>query len=447
MPSPSRKRQRVLPPELRQHLAPLGCHGSEYRDRSSGVFGCRRCGVPIKPNESISSIHLLIPSDDISISLEIDICSGPTIVDITQGLSSHWISELADHVRCEAIQLLYMCQLSSDGMEVVIYSSIEFSFFRGRKYSFDCLRWCLGDKTPPWMELYSSIPRGVHREPFDSKHLAAQLLEDISSNRDDLNYSSAEVEAVEKELRRLGLLTQLRRYQLKGVLWLRSRMRFELETDPPSARENGSVDGFMPLEEELTQQKFWYSILTGEVAACRPNRMLVAGGILGDFMGLGKSIQILALILLSVDRSMPAIDEAFLTNTQDKSVSTISNLSDDAVCVCGHRSLHYCEDFVACRTCSKRRHSACMLESSSVCFDCTCATLSASPPPVATSLLILPRGLISQWLAEIKKHMPSSDDSECLRVFVYEGVIRSMRSAKTDGTTILLSVANRLILS
>ena len=149
---------------------------------------------------------------------------------------------------------------------------------------------------------------------------------------------------------------------------------------------------------------------------------------------LGKSVQILALILLSMDRSSALFELDFLFRKLGGKDDLLQGrqASPRAVCCCGHRQLSYCQELIVCQVCGKQRHSSCMLESSTVCFDCVCTVLHQRPQPVSAALLILPRGLISQWLAEIRKHLPSREGRDVLRVFVYEGVSKTMQAANSD---------------
>ena len=437
MPSPSKKRPRPANAELRVDVPVLS--SPETLSSALLVIGHLRYTLSSLTRPCIDSISLVIPSNpSSSISLAIASSDQCWTLDITHYLSSTTIEEIAEHIRSSSMQFMYTCQLGSQGVEILVYVALQSSEMDEHpRYSFDCLCWSLGElrSAYPWVDLYASLPRGNRRgENMDTKAIAAQLLEDISSDREDQQYSLQEVQALKTELRDRGLVTQLRQYQLKGVLWLRRRMSFALalNVDETTMLEQGTLDGWMPLTLLFTQQRAWFSVLTGELGTMREAHLIVHGGILGDFMGLGKSVQVLALVLLSIDRTAPPIDALLFSKPKEGSSSTAWK-SSSAVCVCGHRQLAYCQDLIECEFCGKPRHSSCMLEASAVCFDCICSALYAAPRQTGAALLVLPRGLVSQWLAEVRKHLPSREGRDGLRVFVYEGVSRCMQAAKSDG--------------
>ena len=123
------------------------------------------------------------------------------------------------------------------------------------------------------------------------------------------------------ELRKGGLTTELRPYQLKGVKWLFDTLdETHLESDSQkrfnlfikeSSFISGRHDGWVPLQK---RQKFphsdtsgnyepcclWYNLITEELTTILPALPVskVKGAVLADEMGIGKSVQVLSLILL-----------------------------------------------------------------------------------------------------------------------------------------------------
>ena len=123
------------------------------------------------------------------------------------------------------------------------------------------------------------------------------------------------------ELRKGGLTTELRPYQLKGVKWLfdtldnthlesDSQKRFNIFIEE-SSFVTGRHDGWVPLQ---TRQKLphsdtsgnyepcclWYNLITEQLTDILPIFPVstVKAAVLADEMGIGKSIQVLSLILL-----------------------------------------------------------------------------------------------------------------------------------------------------
>ena len=123
------------------------------------------------------------------------------------------------------------------------------------------------------------------------------------------------------ELRKGGLTTELRPYQLKGVQWLydtldkshpesdsRKKMNLFLEE---SSLLTGRHDGWLLLKARKKNLPsdaagsdehscLWYNLMTEELTNILPSLPLSVdkSAVLADEMGIGKSIQVLSLVLL-----------------------------------------------------------------------------------------------------------------------------------------------------
>ena len=123
------------------------------------------------------------------------------------------------------------------------------------------------------------------------------------------------------ELRKGGLTTELRPYQLKGVQWLFDTLDYSLrESDSKkrlnvfleeSAHVDGRHDGWVPLQarrkvslSDTTGNDIhcclWYNLITEQLTSILPAipESGVKAAVLADEMGIGKSIQVLSLVLL-----------------------------------------------------------------------------------------------------------------------------------------------------
>ena len=160
------------------------------------------------------------------------------------------------------------------------------------------------------------------------------LLDDLSQNSLDITAGTtrAQLDIFDKQLKNNGIVTKLRDYQLRGVLWMLSRERDDdclklksrneednnhsgvvdadhravmLLTAMLSSRADGWTCIHLPSDSriddnvEKCQQNLkcvYYNIYSGELMITEPGDMLLTtGGVLADMMGIGKSLQVIAL--------------------------------------------------------------------------------------------------------------------------------------------------------
>ena len=134
------------------------------------------------------------------------------------------------------------------------------------------------------------------------------------------------------ELKGGGLITALRAYQLQGVRWLYDKLcddDYTMEGSSCNAHESGRCDGWVPIRAIRNRNKgkescsssifkqekstVWYNLITGQIVGDLPplagNRetertngrgagMGRKSAVLADEMGMGKSVQVLSLVLL-----------------------------------------------------------------------------------------------------------------------------------------------------
>ena len=392
--------------------------------------------------------------------------NGNPAADLTNGLASWQIVDLINELKHKSLNCFY-CTSSSDSIAVLLSLAPSTSDYK-RLYPVWMIRWCLGSNPPPlWMDLYFPILSSNQKasnssSTLEGKSLCDKILNDISASNIKMMiesplYSAREISELEIRLSELGLATKLRDYQLKGILWLQNHMRHIIDIKSSNIDCYGTLDGWMPMSLvsptiPSTDNKLYYSIVTGELSTTIPSSLCVYGGVLADFMGLGKSIQIICLLLLNKpSNSTQSIDLSLQRRTSASSSSSSSSYSSSALltgkhgalarpCTCGYRSLPYPTDIVTCVRCLELRHACCIDDRApeKMCLQCVCTTLQQSPQTSSAALLILPRSLISQWLSELRKHVPLPLDSpSALKVHVYEGVSRTLKSMPQDSSSAL----------
>lgn len=269
-------------------------------------------------------------------------------------------------------------------------------------------------------------------------------------------------------LKSLGISTDLRKYQLEGIIWLTQQLTKEFQTPFAS-----SFDGWLPcrcLNENMAMgnamsKDIYYHILTGQFSMDRsvqseydilPERVLGAA-ILADSMGLGKSLQVIALAL-NLGRTWTCT----ITSDVPPMHSSCNSLNHERVCICGRRDnikatrklqqgkrkRSDCDEevsetdlWIMCDSCKYWYHTVCagvssdqLNDQSFVCISCECVAYSKHPLPSKVTVVVMPDNLVHQWRHEILKHtsFPIHLDSELegyevkpasdvLKCAVYEG--------------------------
>ena len=208
----------------------------------------------------------------------------------------------------------------------------------------------------------------------------------------------------------------------------------------------------------------------------------VGAGILGESMGLGKSVETIGVILANPcplevygadlpgtinptdeaasngagivdDESLEAVQDEKRQRTNDstsKVTSTKSPALRDEVCVCG-RSSNYngCLSWVVCSLCGEALHGRCagfaseeMLLTSTKAGDrarvCSsdhcpsCVTAQSRTIKSRATLLVAPNAILAQWQNEIVRHTLDPKTGRPLKVVVYPGMreLCSLESSK-----------------
>lgn len=313
-------------------------------------------------------------------------------------------------------------------------------------------------------------------------------------------YTTEEKAILQEILRKMGVITELRPYQLEGVLWMH-------HTLTKTQQHDNQQMGCLPITfaDQLHASLLWeYNLITQTLHSIRPksdnsaatemidgaDAALVSsnseggGCILADEMGIGKSLEILSLILwfhyqsLSVDNnnnnsicnnispsSPPRITEAefnvmvvflqmhFSEVSEYKGLRNRHHQPDhffyslaeetvemqDTACFCGRKDTTVKDlGWMECMACKKWRHIGCEQFSSAeeadacvhyLCHPCQTLYYYHHPklPSHPITLLILPNTLLHQWQHEIRKHCPpqhhqnpASESTPSLKILEYD---------------------------
>ncbi|XP_053664769.1 E3 ubiquitin-protein ligase SHPRH [Anopheles marshallii] len=205
----------------------------------------------------------------------------------------------------------------------------------------------------------------------------------------------------------------LRPYQQEAISWM-----FRRETDPQTLPAQ-----YVRLRNRSLAEVDFFMDLYGCTVSDTPPKptALPAGGILADEMGMGKTVEILGLLLLNRKNDY--------SQAKTRSQSSDDSMTDDddsaevfplkCFCTSTHR-----RKTITCRKCGRLQHRKCVLKhhqpkqnipSRYICPECW-----RTEPLVESgaTIIVSPASIKHQWESEIRKHV--SDPN--FRLFVYNGV-------------------------
>lgn len=417
-------------------------------DEDSEIVGEPRTLVTLAPGPSYLALcsHLVrTPCVEKDSSLSLDMVGNILLIRLDDTYLSGFC--LLPKLRKDLLELLAAAEVifnvipASQSTRVVLY--IRRDIQRLPVMLLQCFLW-VAEQPPVWYDqnLLS------HHMSFDADELLREVERNSlaglpSSNRD-----------ISAQLQLLGVNTALRPYQLQGIRWM-----LDIAMGQEMVRDTA---GWLPLELASADGSRMVSVLYSPLfecivdAAASSGRMPSAGCILADEMGIGKSLQIIGLILMLKHRASSntsswedasALVVEHITALQHTAASSntsrrakrvclesigIDTSRDVLNCLCGSDSTRKRDlGWIQCHACMKWRHIRCSgftstdgakSEKQFTCLACNCAYHHSNPVTSNTTLILMPNTLLNQWQAEIRKHVPNttSTKSPPLSVFVYD---------------------------
>ncbi|POM84187.1 SNF2 family N-terminal domain protein [Cryptosporidium meleagridis] len=236
--------------------------------------------------------------------------------------------------------------------------------------------------------------------------------------------------------RQLGLVSELRNYQKDAVL-------FALCVEKESVKLSIEYPPYwyclkIPKKEENQQDLLYFNIITGELSfnilPSGGGHFAIRGGFLCDEMGLGKSLEIIALILMN-----PRTEHCLFNNKQqgfkrDSSFPLLkhkdhnNSKNTEVECPCGISKPLQDYNVVECEKCQAKFHFECCISDNLANFNdlhqvnllCSlCQSIDSSEKlMVKGTLIIAPGSIVDQWYDEFNKHLEEGR----LKVVKYQGV-------------------------
>ncbi|KAG4074367.1 hypothetical protein HA402_008776 [Bradysia odoriphaga] len=218
--------------------------------------------------------------------------------------------------------------------------------------------------------------------------------------------------STDEYIQHASLRVKLKPYQVKTIKWMLSRERV------PKYHTNGFVEikrRSTGSEDEST--RFFYNPktcnLTTDQDIVRPIR-IPSGGILAEEMGMGKTIEILDLILL---HPRPLDNRQFSDPPIAKAERPVTKA--DLRCLCVQTRI---VDTIWCTKCSKVQHRKCVDHQDSeitpdASYICPSCWENEEPIPAKTTFIVSPQSIKMQWKTEIDKRIQTG----AMSVFVYVG--------------------------
>ncbi|KAH8739836.1 helicase [Cryptosporidium ryanae] len=226
----------------------------------------------------------------------------------------------------------------------------------------------------------------------------------------------------------LGLVSELRGYQKDAVLFAkRVEDGAEIYFDyPPYWHMFTLEDREYPVRNKTN--KFYANMIDGEISLDVPvggGTFSIRGGCLCDEMGLGKSLEIISLVLINkrkLENANSGVFEQFDVKDCIKE-SGFHKEEANFECPCGttiNAGKNKCTE--SCKLCGTEFHRECCVSEKeyenkdSVCSICENTILDKID--VAATLIISPASIVDQWYDEVNKHVKNG----VLRITKYNGV-------------------------
>lgn len=196
-----------------------------------------------------------------------------------------------------------------------------------------------------------------------------------------------------------NLKVKLKPYQVKTIKWMLSREQQKHHT-------SGFVEitkcAIGPLDGPV---KFFYNpkltILTTDpsISQCLA---LPTGGILAEEMGMGKTIEILNLILLNPRPPVNQLKRSQSVEDDEPPTKKKKRTANDVKCLCAQTKN---KDTVSCTKCLTLQHRSCVDQINSDItpdseYICPACWQNEGPIPAKTTFIVSPQSIKTQWKTE-----------------------------------------------
>ncbi|XP_308421.5 E3 ubiquitin-protein ligase SHPRH [Anopheles gambiae] len=207
------------------------------------------------------------------------------------------------------------------------------------------------------------------------------------------------------------LRPELRLYQEQAIRWLLKR---ETVVD--------RLPGQYVLLRCRAQPEvsFYMDLYDCTISDKKPNPKIPAGGILADEMGMGKTVEILGLMLLNPKKQDSPNEPSEPQEPQDPNEVKLKATKNEGElrCLCASTLT---KKTIACRKCGRLQHRKCVLNHFTqpneqyICPECW-----RTQPMVKSgaTIIVSPASIKHQWESEIRKHVTDPN----FRVFIYNGI-------------------------
>lgn len=239
----------------------------------------------------------------------------------------------------------------------------------------------------------------------DSDELPVKIIDDLYQQLREGHRDTGPVQNYTDEyIQHAHLRPTLTHYQVDGVKWMLNRERI-VDYFPTEFKE------VIPRWPDLnaTATKFFYNERTIVLLADKNDDVAIpTGGILADAMGLGKTVEMLDLILLNPRSPIElAHGKQFIDLTQYE----FEDDPDFLRCLCAKKTV---VDTVRCTRCYHIQHRSCVsqrdkLEAPDTQYICPTCWQKEEPLKAKTTFIVSPPSIKLQWRDEVIKHISDAN--------------------------------------
>lgn len=262
----------------------------------------------------------------------------------------------------------------------------------------------------------------------DSDELPIKIIDELYQQLREVHHENGPVNNHPDEyIQHEDLRPRLTNYQIDGVKWMLNRERI---TDYfPTEFE----EVFLRWPDLVSKVKFFYNDRTMLLLFNQNEDIPIpTGGILADAMGLGKTVEMLCLILLN--RRTVLENHHFERQTREIESYDVECYGDDSEfeddddynyeetlrCLCPKKGLH---ETVRCIRCHMWQHRSCVSQRNTLAapdthYICPTCWQNEEPLEAKTTFIVSPPSIKLQWRDEVIKHI-GDDNFKVSRFFAF----------------------------